>query len=188
MDLFFVIALGAAAILGLVQGMGKVLKRLTRHLPGKIAAVVFTYFLFGTVLGLDFVQVILTEFVEMIAGWDNFFGKLLLIIRVDMIVFAVVLFFAVRLALKLAVSVLASFLEAKNPLSGIINRIGGALLSAACIFIVFLIVFQFAAWSTGFDGAMYEALADSRIGLDKLFLNNPLNAITETARLSLMGF
>jgi hypothetical protein len=188
MDRFFIILMLASALLGVILGFGRVLKALTNHLPGKIAAVVFTYFIYGTVLNLGFVNSLLTSFVTMIASLDNFISKVLLIIRIDMIVFAVALFLLVRIAQKLAVSLVAKIMQAKNPVSVLVNRVGGAALSAACMFIVFLIILQFSAWTSGYDGAMYEALQGSRFGLDKLFLNNPLNAITEMARLSLLGF
>lgn len=187
MDRFFIILMAVSALLGIVFGLGRVLKSLTNHLPGKIAAGVFTYFIYGTVLNLGFVNSLLTSFVTMIADMDNFFSKVLLIIRIDMIVFAVALFFAVRIVQKLAVSLVAKIIEAKNPVFIVVNRVGGALLSAGCMFIVFLIILQFSYWTSGRDGAMYETLKDSAIGLDRLFLNNPLNAITETVRLSLLG-
>lgn len=188
MDRFFIILMLASALLGAIFGLGKVLKTLTNRLPGKIAAGVFTYFIYGTVLNLDFVNALLTSFVTMIAGLNNFASKILLIIRIDMIVFAVALFLAVRIAQKIAVALVAKIIQAKNPLFIAVNRIGGALLSAGCIFVVFLIVLQFSAWTSGYDGAMYDTLKDSKIGLDRLFLNNPLNAITEMIKLSLLGF
>ena len=188
MDRFFLILISASALLGMIFGLGRVLKSLTNHLPGKIAAGVFTYFIYGTVLSLSFVNALLTSFVTMIADMDNFFSKVLLVIRIDMIVFAVALFFAVRIAQKIAISLVAKIIEAKNPLFIFVNRFGGALLSGGCALIIFLIILQFSAWTSGYDGAMYETLKDSKIGLDRLFLNNPLNAITETVRLSLLGF
>ena len=188
MDAFFLIAMSIALATGLFSGFGGMLKKLTRRLPGKIAAVVFTYFIYGTALNLPFIQRLLTDFVSTIAGWDNFGGRLLLIIRIDMIVFAVALYFAVRILQKLAVSMIASIIEAKNPLFITFNRLGGALLSMACVFVMFLIFFQFTFWTGGKDGAMYEMLEGSKIGLDRLYLNNPLHSVTETAKLSLLGF
>ena len=187
MDRFFLILMAVSALLGLVFGLGRVLKSLTNHLPGKIAAGVFTYFIYGTVLNLGFVSELLTSFVTMIADMDNFFSKVLLIIRIDMIVFAIALFLAVRIAQKLAISLVAKIIEAKNPVFIIVNRAGGAILSAGCVFIVFLIFLQLSYWTSGQDGTMYETLKDSKICLG-LYLNNPLNAITETVRLSLLGF
>ena len=187
MDLFFVVTIAIFVLVGFFMGLGRVLKSLTKHLPGKIAAVLFTYFIYGTVLNLPFVQKLLADFVNMIVGWDNIGGKILLIIRIDMIVFAAALFIAVRLAQKLTVSILASIIQSKNALFTVANRFGGALLSGACVFIIFLIFFQIAAWITDDTGTMYQLLEGSRIGLDQLFLHNPLNAITEIANLSLLG-
>lgn len=188
MDAFFLIAMGVALVTGLFSGFGGMLKKLTKRLPGKIAAIVFTYFMYGTVLNLPFVKDLLADFVSTIAGWDNFGGKILLIIRIDMIVFAVGLYLAVRILQKLAVSMIASIIEAKNPLFITFNRLGGALLSMACVFIMFLIFFQFTSWVGGSDGTMYEMLEGSKLGLDRLYLNNPLHSVTETAKLSLLGF
>ena len=82
----------------------------------------------------------------------------------------------------------ASIIEAKNPIFITFNRLGGALLSMACVFIMFLIFFQFTFWVGGSDGTMYEMLEGSKLGLDRLYLNNPLHSVTETAKLSLLGF
>jgi hypothetical protein len=140
MDAIFLIAMGISLVTGLFSGFGGMLKKLTKRLPGKIAAVVFTYFIYGTVLNLPFIQELLGDFVSKIAGWNNFGGTILLAIRVDMIVFAVALYFAVRILQKLAISMVASIVEAKNPLFITFNRLAGALLSMACVFIMFLIL------------------------------------------------
>ena len=66
----------------------------------------------------------------------------------------------------------------------IINRVMGVVLLTAFVVVLTLVAFQIIAWISGTDGAFYTNLEGSVFGVDKLFTDNPLNAIFENIRAS----
>ncbi|MBQ3493184.1 MAG: hypothetical protein IJA88_03670 [Clostridia bacterium] len=178
-----VLVVGALCIVGgILGGFGKVLNFFTKGIFGKIISIFVCYFLFGVVLDWPFVKEALTNLNQSLASSENFICDLLIKIRLDLIVFAVALFFAVQLLRKLAVKLIDKAFSANNPVMKVINKVLGVALAFFCVAVILLTVFQILAWTTGINGSVYQAMQGSFFKLDKLFVSNPLNAIFESIK------
>ena len=100
--------------------------------------------------------------------------------RIELVAVAVALYFVVRLALKLMVKLVSAIMSADNALMSFINKTLGVVLSLAFTTIIVLLVFQVLFWVSGQDGGAYQALSQTFLKLDRLYLNNPLNAIIDS--------
>lgn len=182
-DVIVLAVLTACVILGAGLGFGKVLRFITGGIIGKIISLVICYFLFGVVLHFGFVQDLLLKFTTALSDNGSWICNLLLSIRIDLIVFAIALFIVVQILRKIVVYIIANVMEINNKAVSVINRILGIALLLAFNVMLMLIAFQIIAWISGTDGAFYTNLEGSVFGLDKLFVNNPLNSVFESIRM-----
>ena len=182
-DVVAIIAFVVCLLLGSIVGFGKGLRFLTGGIFGKIISVVICYFLFGIVLNWGFVQDLLGKFIALLQSSENGICKILLTVRIDLIVFAVALFIVVQILRRIIVAVVCGIFEADNLVMRLINRLLGIVLFLAIFAIVILIVFQIIALIGGTEGAFYQNLVGSKFGLDKLFAENPLNAIIQSIKI-----
>lgn len=182
-DVIVLAVLAACVILGAGLGFGKVLRFITGGIIGKIISLVICYFLFGVVLHFGFVQDLLLKFTTALSDNGSWICNLLLSIRIDLIVFAIALFIVVQILRKIVVYIIANVMEINNKAVSVINRILGIALLLAFNIMLMLIAFQIIAWISGTDGAFYTNLEGSVFGLDKLFVNNPLNSVFESIRM-----
>ena len=183
-DVVALIALLCCLVFGSAFGFGKGLRFFTGGVFGRIIAVVICYFLFGVVLNWGFVQTLLTKFTDMLSENGSWICNFLLNIRIDLIVFGFALFVVVQILHRLVVCIVSNVMEIKNKAISVINRILGIALFVAFAVISMLIVFQVIAWVSGTDGEFYMNLQGSVFGLDKLFVQNPLNSVFENIRVT----
>ncbi len=168
-----------AVVAGAFLGFGKVLEFVAKGIVGKIVAIIITYTFFGLVLELQFVK-------ELLASLTNFLsqkgavGKILLTTRIELVVLAVALYFVARIVLKMLTKIVSAIMDADNKIMRLVNKTLGMALSLAFVTIMVLLVFQILFLVSGTDGAVYQALTESFLGLDKLYVNNPLNAIMDS--------
>lgn len=186
-DVIVIIAIFSCIVLGSMMGFGKALRLFTGGIFGKVISVVICYFLFGIVLSWGFVQTLLAKFTTMLSENGSWICNLLLTIRIDLIVFALVLFVVVQIIRRLVVYIVSNVMEIDNKFVSVLNRILGVVFLLVFVFIVMLIVFQIIAWVGGTDGDFYIKLQGSAFGLDKIFADNPLNAIFQSIRLPESG-
>ncbi|MBE6629503.1 MAG: hypothetical protein E7624_01475 [Ruminococcaceae bacterium] len=181
---WIVLGVGLALLLfGGMRGFGKVLKGIVSGFVGKLSAGAIAYFLYGVVLDWPIVQRLTTLLVDKLSANGNWICKLLLAIRIDMIVLAAALFLLVFWLIKLLAAILAGIAEL--PLLGLVNHLCGALLLLAYACVWALVIFQLSAWIFGTQGGLYPFLEGSKIGLQYVYLHNPLNSIFETIKHSL---
>lgn len=188
-DTFFLIGGGIAILLGLCIGLGHILRILVEHFPGKIIAGVLTYVLFGSVLNIEFVRQLTQKLIDTLVGKGGFFGKIFLVMRIDLIILAIALFLLLQLVLRLLAALLESVLNSDAIVPRVINRVGGALLSAGFFFLCILIFMQIASWVQGTNEVSFYAqnLTGSVFGFERLYLNNPLNSIVELIKKTIEG-
>ncbi|MCQ2387059.1 MAG: hypothetical protein MJ066_01255 [Clostridia bacterium] len=183
-----VIAILIALFLGLVFGFGRGLKIFNNGIVGKIISVIITYCLFGIVLSWQFVGGLLDKFVDLLdpAKW---YFRVLRYIRIDIIVFAVVLYLVVRIVNKLLIGLISGVFEANNKVILSINKILGMILFVIMLFVFVLFMFQIIAWIEGatVESSFYQKLEGSFLRLDRLYLNNPLMSIVESFKNSIRG-
>jgi hypothetical protein len=175
------IALGVImfiTIVGLSSGFSGGLKFFTKGVFGKIIAVVASYFLYGLVIDLPFVQKLLEEFVKFMASQDNFVCNMLLQLRIDLIVFAVALVVVVQILNAVVVDVLCGIFEGENTVIKVFNKALGLALYLFMTFAFVLIIFQIISLIDHQGFASY--LSGSIMGLDGLFNNNPLLSIIKS--------
>ena len=178
-DVVVIIAFILCIVLGSLLGFGRVLRFFSGGIFGMIISVVICYFLFGVVLSWEFVQELLLKFTDTLAEKDSWILNILIKIRIDLVVFAIVLFGVVQLIRTLVVNFVAEIFEAQNKFVSVINRLLGLIILTAFVIIFTLIAFQIIAWVSGTDGAFYQSLSGSVFKLDALFADNPLNAVFE---------
>lgn len=181
-DVILLVALLLCIVLGSFMGFGKGLRLFTGGVFGRIISVVICYFIFGIVLSWGFVQDLLLKFTTMLVEQDSWICNLLLKIRIDMIVFALVLFIVVQILRHIVVHIVSGVFEIDNKGVRVVNKILGVVLFLVFAVIFMLIVFQIIAWISGTDGGFYESLQGSAFGLDKIFTDNPLNSVFESIR------
>lgn len=173
----------AAAAFGFLAGGGRVLRWTVNGWIGKVLAVVVTYFLLGFVMNLGISRRITARFVDALTAKGNWICKLLLIVRIDVILWAVLLFFAVWLLQKALAAAVDSLLDQEGARRWI-NRVLGLLLTLALLFVHALLLFQIVFWFTGTDGSLYHYLQGSFMRLDRLYENNPLNGLIDSFKQS----
>jgi hypothetical protein len=181
------IAIGAVLLFTLIGagiGFGRYLDILTRGIIGKIISVIVCYFLFGIVLDWGFVQDLLSKFVGYLQSNDNFICNILLKIRIDLIVFAIVLFIVVQILRKIATALVCNIFEIDFFAIRLVNKLLGVVLSLATLVILALIVLQLLTYG-GAETVqnITNSLSGSAFGLDKLFVENPLNSILHSINL-----
>lgn len=184
-DVVLIIVLLVSVFLGLILGFGKGLKLITSGILGKIISIVVCYFLFGVVLNMGFVQDLLDKLITALKENGNGICNLLIKIRIDLIVLAVALFLIVQILRKVIVSIIKDFFEIDKKPIRVINKVLGVTLFLIVNIILVLTIMQVSAWIGGTDGAVYGFLEGSKFGLDKLFINNPLNSLFETIQMHL---
>ena len=183
LDLITLGVIMLTALIGAISGFGNGLKFFARGWLGRIISIIICYFLFGLVLKIPFVQDLLQKFVATLDG-EKWYLKILKYVRIDMIVFAVVLFFAVQLVKKIVVALINGLFSINNPFIRVLNKLLGVFIYLFLLLLLVLIVFQIAYLIDGADGAIYQKTHGSLFGLDKLYLDNPLNKVIESIKMA----
>ena len=183
LDLITLGVIMLTALIGAISGFGNGLKFFARGWLGRIISIIICYFLFGLVLKIPFVQDLLQKFVATLDG-EKWYLKILTYVRIDMIVFAVVLFFAVQLVKKLVVSLINGLFSINTPFIRVLNKLLGVFIYLFLLLLLVLIVFQIAYLIDGANGAIYQKTHGSLFGLDKLYLDNPLNKVIESIKMA----
>ena len=183
LDLITLGVIMLTALIGAISGFGNGLKFFARGWLGRIISIIICYFLFGLVLKIPFVQDLLQKFVATLDG-EKWYLKILKYVRIDMIVFAVVLFFAVQLVKKLVVALINGLFSINTPFIRVLNKLLGVFIYLFLLLLLVLIVFQIAYLIDGADGVIYQKTHGSLFGLDKLYLDNPLNKVIESIKMA----
>ena len=179
-DVVFLAGIFVCLAIGSALGFSRGLKLFAGGVFGRVISIFVCYALFSTVLGWGFVQTLLTKFTTMLAEADSWICNILLTIRIDLIVFAAVLFLVVQMIRRIVVHILSTAMGKKNKAITVVNHLLGAVFFLVFVAMFVLIAFQVIAWVQGTDGAFYASIAGSTFGLDKIFVDNPLNALFQT--------
>lgn len=178
------IAIGGVLLFGLIGagvGFGKGLKAFTSGLFGVIISVVVCYCLGGLVLKLQFVQDLLTKLAALWTGKDGFFFDLLTKMRMEVVIYYIVLFIIVQLLRILIVNILKSVVESDVAVMRVINKILGAVLFIAFGLLIALLVFQIIYWVGGTTlDTVRSKFEASALKLDYWFFEgNPLAGVVK---------
>lgn len=165
------------AAIGALVGFGKGLKFLTGGIFGIIISVVLCYIFGSMILGIPFVNDLLTKLAESIGGWS---------IAVT-VIYYIVLFVIFTLLRILIVKIVRKVAEADVLVMKIINRILGAVLLAAFGILLGLLALQIIYWvqvSEAGLGEIYTNWMMSESGepsaiVGALYLKNPLSALAD---------
>ncbi|MDE5728974.1 MAG: hypothetical protein K2I20_02220 [Clostridia bacterium] len=171
------------AAIGALVGFGKGLKFLTGGIFGIIISVVLCYIFGSMILGIPFVNDLLTKLAEAIGGWS---------IAVT-VIYYIVLFVLFTLIRILIVKIIRKVAEADVLVMKIINRVLGAVLLAAFGILLGMLALQIIYWvQGGIDGAIYNEwmsfVAEGESEGDQhtpsaiicaLYANNPLSALAD---------
>ena len=188
MNVADLIALGViivVALLGAGLGFGRFLGVLTHGIVGKIVSVIVCYFIFGIVLDWEITKNLIAKFIEFMQSQDNFFCNILLKLRIDLVAFAIALFFVVQLLKKFLAFLIRALFEIDLFVIRLINKVLGVILAVLVLIMATLIIFQIMSLGgTETVGKITSWLSGSLFGLDKLFLENPLLSIFESFSLA----
>lgn len=165
------------SIIGVSVGFGKGLSILTKGIGGIIISVIVCYLIFAALLNIGFVSELLESFRNALNENGSGFCKFLLKIRVDYIVYAIVLFIIVQILRKIIVRLINKGFSADNVVVKILNRIFGLILAIVVLCIIVLLGMQLYSITDGIFTETTNIFEESFFKLDYIFANNPLNAI-----------
>lgn len=176
-DTIFLIAMGAALLIGAIIGFGKVFKLAITGIVGYFFALFFAYIVANLMYNFEFIQNFEHTINDPLRNMGNWFGDFLANLRIDFIIVTAVLFVIFALLRKIIGKLVQSIMEVDNTVMKVINHITGAIGGVALAFAIMLIVFQviFAA-NAGIEGSFYQSLNNSFFKLDVIFANNPFKA------------
>ncbi len=175
------IALGIIVVfaaIGALIGFGRGLKFLTGGIFGIIISVVLCYIFGSMILGVPFVNDLLTKLAESIGGWSI----------VVTVIYYVVLFILFTLIRILIVKIIRKVAEADVLIMKIINRVFGAILMAAFGVLLGMLALQIIYWvQTNPDSLgdiyvnwmMNAETGDPSAIVGALYVNNPLSALAD---------
>lgn len=166
------------AAIGALVGFGKGLKFLTGGIFGIIISVVLCYIFGSMILGIPFVNDLLTKLAEAIGGWS---------IAVT-VIYYIVLFVLFTLIRILIVKIIRKVAEADVLVMKIINRVLGAVLLAAFGILLGMLALQIIYWvqaNPDTYGEIYlNWMSHAETGepsaiVGALYINNPLSALAD---------
>lgn len=165
------------AILGMLFGFGKGLKFFTGGIFGIIISVFVCYALGGLIYNISFVHKGLESFRAVLERNGSKFCNFLLMIRIETIVYYVVLFVAVTFIRILIVKIIKSIVEIDNMFLIVLNKILGVVFYVAVLVLLILFVFWIIALIKGPNLSDFPSLAGSKFKLGWLYENNPFMTI-----------
>ncbi len=175
------IALGIIVVfaaIGALIGFGRGLKFLTGGIFGIIISVVLCYIFGSMILGVPFVNDLLTKLAESIGGWSI----------VVTVIYYVVLFILFTLIRILIVKIIRKVAEADVLIMKIINKVFGAILMAAFGVLLGMLALQIIYWVQANPGSlgdiyvnwmMNAETGDPSAIVGALYVNNPLSALAD---------
>lgn len=152
-------------VLGICIGFGSGLKFFTSGVFGFIIGVGVCA-MFGTVfLDVGFIGDLLTK---LSGTWAD--NEFLTKMHLEVIIYYIILFFAVQLVRIIFVLIIKKLLEADKPVAKAINKTLGAFLFLALGVLISLLAFKIIGWVAGDTAdALYDSLSGSLFNLDGLF-------------------
>lgn len=171
-DYILMVIVLLVAIIGSCLGFGRVLKWITDGIIGFMISIVQCYFLFGLVINFQFIGNFMTLITNGLESASNPFCNFLLMIRIEMIVVAVILFVIVTIIRKLITKIIANVTETDHIAFKIINKSLGAVMGIVIVAVVGLITLQII--SVIKDSSSLSFLEGSFFQLDQIYANNPL--------------
>lgn len=178
-SIIFIVIFIVTFLLGFFGGFGKVLTFASKGLLGTIVSIIICYNIFGMVSGIGFINQLLTSFRNLLVANPNFFTKVLLIIRIDMIALAVALYFIIKLLIWLLAKLIESIMGADNVVVKVINKVLGVIGAWGLTLMAIFLVFQIISIIPVVNSTVEGALSASFLRLDVLYDINPLNTIVD---------
>lgn len=176
-DIIVLCILILSAGFGAYVGFGKGLEVVSKGVLGWIMTIVACYFLLGFATEIPFVQDMMRSIVTSLQGYDAWWSNALLFIRIDIVAVSAIVYVVVVVIKVIIVQCTKNAMEIDNKFVMVINRIGGMILFLAYAIAIGLLVFQILTWIGGGTAeSVANGLSGSFLGLDTVFLNNPLNS------------
>ena len=175
------IALGIIVVfaaIGALIGFGRGLKFLTGGIFGIIISVVLCYIFGSMILGVPFVNDLLTKLAESIGGWSI----------VVTVIYYVVLFILFTLIRILIVKIIRKVAEADVLIMKIINKVFGAILMAAFGVLLGMLALQIIYWVQANPDSLVDIYVNWMMNAETgdpsaivgaLYVNNPLSALAD---------
>jgi hypothetical protein len=174
------VAIGFVAVfilIGFLAGFGHGLKFFTSGIFGIIISIFVCYLVGGLILQVTFVQELLAKLIEIMTD-KNAFCDFLIKIHIDVVLYYVILFIVVQIVRIIIVAILKGIIEVDNIVFKVINKILGVALFLAILAAVTLLVFQLCYWIGGTTSESVSTFLNGSVfKLDKLYANNPINAL-----------
>lgn len=179
-DWIVIVLIVIFVILGLWLGFGKGLRFFTKGIFGFIISVFICYSLGGFVMKLGFVAGWIESFRDLIEAKEGLFYDILIKIRIDIIVYYVVLFIIVQILRIIIVKIISKVFEIKNVFVKFLNKFFGVILFCGVLVVLVMVVFQVIHWIGGsFEETFISYISESKLRIDWFYANNPLTKIVE---------
>ena len=163
--------------LGLALGFARTLRFFTKGIFGFILSIFICATFGGMIAGIPAVAGLIERLNASLTNAWSFLGK----IRLETVIYYILLFFAVQIVRILIVKFLGGIFSSGNVVMRTINRVLGMLLMVAAVLLLTLLVFGiFRIFeNTGFVQDLTAKIDGTFLGV--LYENNPVRFVTETA-------
>ena len=184
-DIVAIILIALFCLLGLWLGFGKGLAFFTKGIFGFIISIFVCYCFGGLILNISFVNQLVVNWHNSMADKGGFVGFLALI-RIEIIVYYIVLFFIVTILRIIIVKIIKSIVEIDNVFFKVVNKFFGIVFFFGVLILLTLLIFQIIFAFQGAEGGFITSLQGSFFGLDKLYMDNPFLVIIKIIRLEIV--
>ncbi|MBD5632623.1 MAG: hypothetical protein HDP34_05280 [Clostridia bacterium] len=166
--------IAAFALLGVLIGFGKGLRFFTKGVFGIIISIFLCFCFGGMIMSLGFVQDLMAKIASLWVGKENFWCELLAKIKAETVIFYIILFVIAQILRIIITKFIQKFFEMDNKPMKIINKVLGALLFVAMLFLIGLFVLYVISWVGGSTAAKFESYLSGSKFLGALYRNNPV--------------
>ncbi len=171
--------IAAFALLGVLVGFGKGLRFFTKGIFGIIISVFLCFCFGGMIMSLGFVQSLLAKISSLWVGKENFWCELLAKIKAETVIFYLILFAVAQIVRLLITKFIQSFFEMDNKPMKIINKVFGALLFVAMLFLLGLFALYVISWVGGSTAQQVDTYLSGSNFLGAMYRNNPVAGLWE---------
>lgn len=178
LDAITILVAIAFAGLGLLMGFARTLRFFTKGIFGFILSIFICATFGGMIAGIPAVARLVERINAALTNAWSFLGK----IRLETIIYYILLFFVVQIVRIVIVKCIGGIFTADNAVMRVLNRVLGMILMVAAVFLLVLLFFGIVKIfeNTGFAQDLIADIEGSFLGV--LYHNNPVKFVTDAAQ------
>ena len=184
-DWIAIVVIALFCLIGIIVGFARGLRFFTKGFVGIIIIIIVVYLVGNPIYKITFVQEILGKLNTALTG-KNSFCDILVTMRIDLIVYYLVLFIAVLIIKVIFVKIVLAIAEIESVVIKFIDKIFGVIFFAALMVLFVLVAF----WIINLIGGstaetVVSYISGSKLKLDWFYENNPFMIIIKIIRIEI---